>query len=51
MEDEIGNITNLATKTALNAKKNKVKGEILNITILATKTALNVIENKIVLVI
>ena len=37
-------ITNLATKTTLNAKINEVKREILSITILATDTAL---ENKI----
>ena len=37
-------ITNLATKTTLNAKINEVKREILRITILATDTAL---ENEI----
>ena len=47
IEDKIPDITNLATKTTLNAKINEVKGEIPNITNLATKTALNAVENKI----
>ena len=47
IEDKIPDITNLATKTTLNAKINEVKGEIPSITNLATKTALNAVENKI----
>ena len=39
--------TNLATKNALNAKINVVKGEIPSITNLATKTTVNAVENKI----
>ena len=39
-------ITNLATKTTLNAKINEVKGKIPNITNLAT-SALTAVENKI----
>ena len=46
IEDTKPDITNLATKTALNAKINEVKGEILSITNLATN-ALNAVENKI----
>ena len=40
-------ITNLATKTTLNAKINEVKGEIANITNIATTAALTAVENKI----
>ena len=47
IKDKIPDITNLATKTTLNAKINEVKGEIPSITNLATKTALNAVENKI----
>ena len=47
MEDKISDITNLATKTTLNAKINEVKGEIPNITNLATTSALTAVENKI----
>ena len=47
IEDEIPDITNLATKAFLNAKTNDVKDEIPSITNLATKTALNAVENKI----
>ena len=47
IEDEIPDITNLATKTTLNAKINKVKNKIPNITNLATTTALTAVENKI----
>ena len=36
IEDKILNITNLATRTTLNAKINKLKGEIPSITNLAT---------------
>ena len=47
IEDKIPYITNVATKTTLNAKINEAKVEIPNITNLATKTALNAVENKI----
>ena len=47
IEDKIPDITNLATKTTLNAKINEVRGKILSITNLATKTALNAVEYKI----
>ena len=47
MEDEIPDITNLATNASLNAKTNKVKGETPSITNLATTTALTAAENKI----
>ena len=40
-------ITNLATKTALNAQINEVQGEIPNITNLATTSALTAVENEI----
>ena len=40
-------ITNLATKSTLNSKINKVKGEISSVTNLATKTAINAVENKV----
>ena len=47
IEDQIPNITKLATKTTLNAKVNEVKGEISSINNLATTTALTAVENKI----
>ena len=47
IEDKIPDITNLATKTTLNAKINEVKGEIPSITYLASNTALTDVENKI----
>ena len=47
IEDEIPDITNLATKTTVNAKTNEVKGEIPSIFNLATTTALNTVENEI----
>ena len=47
IEDNIPDITNLATKTTLNAKINEVKGEIPINTNLATTTALTAVENKI----
>ena len=47
IEDKIPDITNLATRTTLNDKINKVKGEIPNVTNLAIKAALNAVENKI----
>ena len=47
MEDKIPEITNLASKTALNVKINKVKDEIPNITDLAATTAFTNVENKI----
>ena len=47
LKSKIPGITNLATKTTLNAKTNKVRGEITRINNLATKTALNVVENEI----
>ena len=47
IEDQIPDITNLATKTTLNTKINEVKGEILSITNLTTTTALATVENKI----
>ena len=47
IEDKIPDITNLATKTTLNAKINEVKGEIPSITYLASKTALTDVEIKI----
>ena len=40
-EDEIPDITNVATNTTLNAKVDEVKGEIPSITNLVTTTALN----------
>ena len=39
-------MTNLATRTTLNAKINEVKGEIPSITNLATTAALTAVENK-----
>ena len=47
LKSKIPGITNLATKTTLNAKTNKVRGEIIRINNLATKTALNAVENEI----
>ena len=47
IEDKIPGITNLATKTNLNAKINEVKGEIPSTTNLAATTALTAVENKI----
>ena len=47
IEDKIPGITNLATKTALNAQINEVQGEIPNITNLATTSALTAVENEI----
>ena len=47
IEDEIPDITNLATNASLNVKTNKVKGETPSITNLATTTALTAAENKI----
>ena len=41
IKDKIPDITNLATKTTLNAKMNEVKTEIPNITNLATNASLN----------
>ena len=47
IEDKIPDITNLATKTTLNAKINEVKRKTASITNLATTTALTAVENKI----
>ena len=47
IEDKISDVINLAIKTTLNAKINKVKGEIPSITNLATTTALTPVENEI----
>ena len=41
IEDNIPDITNLATNSSLNAKINDVKGEIPNITNLASNASLN----------
>ena len=46
IEDKI-DITNLVSKTTLNAKINEVKGEIPCITNLARTTALTAVKNKI----
>ena len=46
IENEVLDITNLATKTTLNAKINEVKGETPNITNLPTTSALTIVENK-----
>ena len=46
IENEIPDITNLATKTTLNAKINEVKAEIPSINNLATTTALIVVTIK-----
>ena len=45
--DKIPDITNLSTKTTLNAKINEVKGERPSITKLATTAALTTVENKV----
>ena len=47
MLKKIPDITNLATKTTLNATINEVKWEIPSITNLVTNTALTAVENKI----
>ena len=47
IEDQMPDITNLATKTTVNTKINEIKGEIPSITNLATKTFLNTFKNKI----
>ena len=47
IEDEIPDITNLATNTTLNAKINEVKNKIPSIANLATTTVLTAVENKI----
>ena len=47
MLKKIPDITNLATKTTLNATINEVKAEILSINKLTTTTALTTVENKI----
>ena len=47
IENKILDITNLATKTILNAKINEFKGGIPNITNLGSKIAVNAVENKI----
>ena len=47
IEDEIPDISKLATKTTINDKINKFKGEIPNITNLATTAALTTVESKI----
>ena len=47
MEDKIPSITNLATKTTLNAKINEAKVEIPSINNLATTTAFTAVGNKI----
>ena len=41
IEDNVHDISNLATNTTLNAKENEAKGEIPSITYLATTVALN----------
>ena len=41
------NITNLATKTVLNAKINEIKVEIPNVTNVSATSALTSVENKI----
>ena len=46
-EDEIPDITNLATNTTLNAKINEIKGEIPSIANLATNSALNAKINEV----
>ena len=47
IEDKIPNITDLATKTILNAKINEVKCEIPSISNLATTTVLTAVDNEI----
>ena len=46
VEDKMPDITNVATKTTLNAKINEIKGEIPSVTNLATTTAPTAVENK-----
>ena len=41
IEDNVHDISNLATNTTLNAKENEAKGEIPSIAYLATTVALN----------
>ena len=48
IDDKIPEITNVANKTALNAKINEVKGEISSINKEATKVSLTVVENKVI---
>ena len=45
IDDEIPDITNLATTTALNAKINEVIKKVPNITNVATTNALTAVEN------
>ena len=47
IEDKIPDITNVATKTSLNAKINEVKCEIPSIISLATTSAYTAVDNKI----
>ena len=47
IEDNIPDLTNLATKTILNTNINEVKNEIPSINNLATTSALTGVENKI----
>ena len=47
IENEISDITNLATNTSLNAKVNEVKAELPSITNVATTTALNAKINEV----
>ena len=47
IEDEIADITNLATNTIINAEINEVKNEIPSINNLATTAALTTVRNKI----
>ena len=44
---EIPSITNLASPTALNTKRNEVENKILNITNLVAPTAHTAVENKV----
>ena len=47
MEDKIPDITNVATKTTLNAKINEVKDDMPHITNLAANASLNAIINEV----
>ena len=47
IEDKVTDITNVTTKTTLNAKINEVKSKLPSITNLAIKTVLNAVESKI----
>ena len=47
IEDKIPDITDLATNTTLNGKKNEVKKEIPSIINLAATTAVTAVKNKI----